>query len=46
MRKLSLVCLLTAFITSNAFAGLLIDPYVGVGQGKSTLDYTKGRNWI
>jgi len=38
MRNLSLVCLLTAFITTSASAGFLIDPYIGAGQFKSTAD--------
>jgi hypothetical protein len=38
MRNLSLVCLLTAFITTSASAGFLIDPYIGAGQSKSTAD--------
>ena len=38
MRKLSLVCLLTAFISTSATAGFLIDPYLGSGQSKTTAD--------
>jgi hypothetical protein len=38
MRNLSLLCLLTAFISTSATAGFLIDPYVGTGQFKSTAD--------
>ena len=38
MRNLSLLCLLTAFISTSATAGFLIDPYIGTGQYKSTAD--------
>jgi hypothetical protein len=40
MRKLSLVCLLSVFISTSASAGFLIDPYLGTGQFKSTIDIT------
>lgn len=38
MKKLSLVCLLVALISTSANAGFLIDPYIGAGQSKSTAD--------
>ncbi len=40
MRNLSLLSVLAAFLFVNtAQAGFLIEPYVGTGQFKSTLDY-------
>lgn len=38
MKKILLVALCLT-LTSQAFAGILIDPYVGIGKTKSTLDY-------
>lgn len=38
MKKFSLVCLLATFISTNATAGFLIDPYIGTGQSKTTAD--------
>lgn len=38
MKKILFAVITVVSLVSNSFAGLLIDPYVGVGQLKSTLD--------
>lgn len=39
MKVRILLVLVTAMITNAAQAGFLIDPYIGLGQSKSSLDY-------
>lgn len=40
MKKLLLVLMISVLGTSSVYAGFLIDPYIGTGSAKTTVDYT------